>query len=88
MIVPYERRSIMVAVSLIGALLFLAGVVYMAASAINRGRMSDPRPEAEHAPRVTLEPQHRGLGFLGLKSNWPGIAMMAAGALLLLALTL
>ena len=28
--------------------------------------------------------RHRGVGFLGLGANWPGIAMMAAGALMLL----
>jgi hypothetical protein len=77
----------MFAVSLTGALLFIAGVVYMAAAAINRGRLSDPYSDPEQRVR-TLEPRHRGLGFLGWKANWPGLVMMAAGALLLLALTL
>ena len=36
----------------------------------------------------TLEPRHRGVGFLGLGANWPGLLMMAVGALLLLVPTL
>jgi hypothetical protein len=78
---------------LIGALLFAGGIVYMAGAALNRGRLSDPAPArtpddsyatipATQGP--TLEPSRRGLGFLGLASNWPGLLMMAAGAVLLL----
>ena len=73
----------MLAVRLIGALLVICGVVYMARAAINRGRMSDPRPSSGDTGG-TLEPRHRGVGFLGLGANWPGLAMLAAGALLLL----
>jgi hypothetical protein len=76
----------MLFVSLTGALLFIAGVVYMAAVAIYRGRMSDPG--ADPSDPATLEPRHRGVGFLGWKANWPGIAMIVLGALLLLLPTL
>ena len=65
----------MLTLRLIGALLVLGGVVYMAAAAINRGRMSDPGPDDADAGRRTLEPHQRGLGFLGFRANWPGLAV-------------
>jgi hypothetical protein len=34
------------------------------------------------APRI-LEPPRRGVGFLGLGTNWPGILLMAIGVILL-----
>lgn len=71
---------------IVGALLFLAGVVYSARAAIRRGRMSDPRPDPEDTAARSLEPRRRGLGFLGLAANWPGFVMMAAGAVMLLVL--
>ncbi|MFI0848169.1 hypothetical protein [Mesorhizobium sp. IMUNJ 23232] len=71
------------AVILLGALLVVAGVVYMAGAAIWRGRMSDATP-ARSGGSATLEPAHRGVRFLGLGSNWPGILMMVVGAMLLL----
>ncbi|TGQ46711.1 MULTISPECIES: hypothetical protein [unclassified Mesorhizobium] len=81
------------AVVLIGALLIVAGVVYMASAALRRGPLSDPapvratpdRPPPNLAtPGPTLEPRRRGLGFLGLSQNWPGLLMMAVGVILLL----
>jgi hypothetical protein len=57
-----------------------------------RGRLSSvKRPDREVSQRPgpagasdTLEPRRAARG-LGLKSNWPGRAMIAAGAILLLA---
>ena len=80
------------AVILIGALLTVAGIVYMAGAAIRRGRLSDPAPVSVSdrptpnlaTPGPTLEPRRRGLGFLGLSQNWPGLLMMGIGILLLL----
>ncbi|PBC05111.1 hypothetical protein [Mesorhizobium sp. WSM3860] len=76
---------------ILGALLTIAGVVYMAGATLRRGRLSDPasaapdRPAPELAtPGPTLEPRRRGLRFLGLSQNWPGLAMMAVGIVLLL----
>jgi hypothetical protein len=78
------------AVIIIGALLTVAGVVYMAGAVLRRGRLSDPTP-ANHRPTPnlatpgpTLEPRRRGLGFLGLSQNWPGLLMMVIGLILLL----
>lgn len=76
---------------LIGALLTVAGVVYMAGAALRRGRLSDTAPLASDRPMPnlatpgpTLEPRRRGLGFLGLSQNWPGLLMIGVGAILLL----
>ncbi|MER8728023.1 hypothetical protein [Mesorhizobium sp. M0213] len=81
------------AVILIGALLTVAGLVYMAVAAIMRGRLSEPAAvsTAPDSPTPnlatqgpTLEPRRRGLRFLGLSQNWPGLLMMAVGVILLL----
>jgi hypothetical protein len=74
----------MTATTLIGALLLLAGVVFMAVAAIGRGRMSDPHRNPEDTANLTLEPRHRGVGFLGLQLNWPGLVLVIAGAIILL----
>ena len=65
----------------LGALLFLCGILYTARSAIWRGPLSGQ--DSSRPIRGTLEPPRRGLGFLGLGTNWPGILMMAIGAVLL-----
>ena len=46
--------------------------------------MSEPHATATQPGGVTLEPNRRGLRFLGLGPNWPGILMIAVGALMLL----
>ncbi|RWM04347.1 MAG: hypothetical protein EOR68_03840 [Mesorhizobium sp.] len=72
---------------ILGALLTIAAVMYMAGATLRRGRLSDPAPHpAPNLPtsRPTLEPRRRGLGFLGLSQNWPGLVMMAIGLILLL----
>ena len=66
----------------LGALLVLGGVLYMARTAIWRGSLSGP-DSSRRPVRDTLEPPRRGLGFLGLRPNWPGILLMAIGAVLL-----
>ena len=78
---------------ILGALLTVAGIVYMAGAALRRGRLSDPAPTAPDRPAPnlatpgpTLEPRRRGLGFLGLSQNWPGLLMMVVGILLLLSM--
>ena len=66
-----------------GALLVLGGVLFTAAQAIWRGRLSGRRPHSRWTSD-TLEPQERGSGF-GFKANWPGLALIALGAILLIA---
>ena len=60
----------------LGALLVLCGVLYMARATIWRGSLSRPAGD-------TLEPPRRGVRFLGLEANWPGVLLMAIGAILL-----
>ena len=67
----------------LGALLVLGGVLYMARSAIWRGSLSGPG--SSRPVRGTLEPPQRSVRFLGLGTNWPGILLMAVGAVLLVA---
>ena len=65
----------------LGALLVLGGFLYLARSAIWRGPLSGP--ESSRPVRETLEPPRRSMRFLGLATNWPGILLMAVGAVLL-----
>lgn len=65
----------------LGVALLVLGLLYMAAQPMWRGRLSDRR-----SPPVageTLEPRRPGAG-MGVRSHWQGLALAAAGALLLL----
>jgi len=64
----------------LGALLVLGGISYMA-RCYWRGPLSGP--DSSRPVRDTLEPPRRGVRFLGLGTNWPGILLMAIGAILL-----
>lgn len=64
-----------------GALLILLGVVVLAVSTIDRGRLSDSHTDPIAGP--TLEPSHKGLRFLGLRQNWPGLLLILIGAITL-----
>jgi hypothetical protein len=66
-----------------GAILMIAGIVYSAARALWHGRMSAPRPPSA-AVGGTLEPRTPSAG-LDFAANWPGLALIGLGALLLLA---
>jgi hypothetical protein len=66
----------------LGALLVFGGILYMARAAIWRGPLSGP--DSSRPVRDTLEPPRRGLGFLGVGTNWPGILLMAIGTVLLI----
>jgi hypothetical protein len=61
----------------LGALLVFGGILYIVRATIWRGSLSRPAGD-------TLEPTRRGVGFLGIGANWPGILLMAIGAVLLL----
>ncbi len=67
---------------LLGALLFLAGVVYTAMQPL-KGRLSRPRSVSPTPQGKTLEPESPGRGF-SLSANWPGLLMIALGSVLLL----
>ena len=68
----------------IGALLIISGVTLMATRTLRRGRLSDPTPPPASDAPATLEPSGRGRR-LSLKVDLPGLALIALGALLLLA---
>jgi hypothetical protein len=67
----------------LGALLVIAGVVQTALQPILRGRLSGGRGTSVGEGRETLEPPQPARGF-SLRSNWPGLAMIAVGAAVLL----
>ncbi|MBS3647251.1 hypothetical protein KEU06_01245 [Pseudaminobacter sp. 19-2017] len=69
---------------LLGAAFMFAGLVFMAGAAIWRGQLSGPGSSRSRLPTDTLEPAQRGVRFLGLQVNWPGIALFVLGAILLL----
>lgn len=65
----------------LGALLIFGGLLYMVRATIWRGPLSGR--DSSRPVRGTLEPPRRGLGFLGIASNWPGVVLIAAGAVLM-----
>lgn len=71
------------AVILLGALLVFGGLLFLAAQPIWRGRLSVVRRTSTVTTEPTLEPPKPGAGF-ALKDNWPGLALMLLGGILLL----
>jgi hypothetical protein len=67
----------------LGVLLFILGLLYMAAQAIWGGRLSIARRSGSAPGGDTLEPNRPAGGF-DLKANWPGLALVALGAILML----
>jgi hypothetical protein len=68
---------------LLGALLFISGIVLIALQPL-KGRLSRARSVSPTPQGKTLEPERPGRGF-SLSSNWPGLAMLVVGGILLLA---
>jgi hypothetical protein len=68
----------------IGAIMVVSGMLYMAGVALWQKRLSGPTRTPEGQTRGTLEPSPHGVRFLGLTRNWPGMALFAMGAILLL----
>jgi hypothetical protein len=66
----------------LGVLLFILGLLYMAGQAIWGGRLSIAR-RSRSPGGDTLEPNRPAGGF-DLKANWPGLALVALGAILML----
>jgi hypothetical protein len=67
-----------------GAALFVCGLLFMAAQPVWRGRLSGRPSRSAVAADGTLEPRRPGAGF-GLRTNWPGLVLIALGAILMLA---
>lgn len=70
------------AVTLLGALLVMGGLLFLVAQPLWRGRLSTARRASAAVPKPTLEPSGPGAGFR-LKENWLGLALMVLGGLLL-----
>lgn len=68
---------------IVGAGMFLCGVLYLFREALGHRRLSDPHQSSRNIPEPTLEPRRQTLGFLGITRNWPGLGLMIVGALLL-----
>jgi hypothetical protein len=67
----------------LGAILFVSGLLYTATQPIWRGRLSGGRMRLAQPTEGTLEPPRPGAGF-GLRTNWPGLGLIALGVLLML----
>ena len=67
----------------LGVLLVFGGMLQMVFQPIWRGRLSGRGRLRAGQPSDTLEPETPA-GGLGLKSNWPGLALAALGAAFLL----
>ncbi len=63
-----------------GAFLLICGLLYTLWQALAQKPLTDP---TRLPTEQTLEPRRQGLNFLGLTQNWPGLALMAIGALCL-----
>lgn len=68
---------------ILGALLIVSGIALAAARTASRGKLSDPHGSGPGGRTDTLEPRGRG-GKLSVKTDLPGIALVVAGAILLL----
>jgi hypothetical protein len=67
---------------LFGALLVLAGIVYVAVMEIRAGRFSSAKRGVGGVP-PSLEPRRQGL-LLDPRRHWPAYILIVLGALLLL----
>ena len=68
----------------LGAFLVVCGLICMVYETLRRGRLSGTQRPTPSVEDGTLEPRRHGVGFLGLAGNWPGLALMGAGFLLML----
>ena len=83
-LVAAMNREMRMMVIGLGALLVFGGVLYMVHAVIWRGSLSGSGSSRSGLVGGTLEPPRRGVGFLGLGPNWPGLLLIAIGAILLL----
>jgi hypothetical protein len=66
----------------LGALLVIGGLVLAAARTVSRGKLSDPHAKIPGHRMDTLEPRGEGKR-LSIKADLPGLALMAAGGVLI-----
>lgn len=65
-----------------GSLAVLAGVIYLGVGAVWNGPLSQRRSAVADD---TLEPRGGGITGFDLSQNWPGLALVLVGGLLMLA---
>ncbi|WP_037073096.1 hypothetical protein [Rhizobium leguminosarum] len=65
---------------LLGAALIIGGLLFLFRSVLGR-KPSDLHQMPQGGN--TLEPRRQGLRFLGVSQNWPALAVIAVGVLLL-----
>ena len=75
----------LVIISWVGILLVIAGVLYSAGQVLWRGPLSGGGRHSRGAEAKTLEPPRGPARSLGLAREWPGLALIGLGAILLLA---
>jgi hypothetical protein len=68
----------------IGALLIIGGVIYGAALALQKGRLSEVGRDGKTRTVTSLEPQ-QGIKPLSLRRHWPALALIVAGGILIIA---
>ncbi|CAN7412999.1 hypothetical protein [Rhizobium sp. LjRoot254] len=68
----------------LGSILFILGLLYLFREALVSRRLSDPHRTNGANAKPALEPRGQGLRFLGLGRNWPGLAMIVVGSILLI----
>lgn len=68
----------------VGSILFILGVLYLFREALVHRRLSDLHRTSGSNAKPALEPRGQGVRFLGLGRNWPGLAMIAVGSILLI----
>jgi hypothetical protein len=68
----------------LGAVLIVVGVVLTAVPPIWLGRLSRLRRIDARRPSNTLEPERPGKGF-DPRTNWPGLALIGLGVVLMIA---
>jgi hypothetical protein len=74
----------LVIISWLGILLVIAGVLYSAGQVLWRGPLSGGQ-RLRSGDVKTLEPPRGPARSLGLAREWPGLALIGLGAILLLA---
>jgi hypothetical protein len=75
----------LVIISWVGIVLVIAGVLYSAGQVLWRGPLSGGRRLRSGEEAKTLEPPRGPARSLGLAREWPGLALIGLGAILLLA---
>jgi hypothetical protein len=67
-----------------GAFFMSAGILYSVWIALSARNLSNLPRQSDNANSPTIEPERQGLRFFGLTRNWPALALVMIGALLLL----